>query len=385
MSLTAFSVDITLPLFSVIATDLGTPIDRIPLTITFYMVSMGVGQFVFGALSDRVGRRSVLLFGMCIFVCGGVLAAYADTLRLLTTARAIQGFGAAAPYVMSRAIIRDLYRGTELAQKMAIATGIFSVGPLLAPLLGALVLEIDGNWRWIFIAMAVYGAGLLVTLNYVAETITNKNTNATKFSTLVNNTKCVLAHPQSRIFIVINAVITTSMLLIISTSASVYANTFNITGSAFAIYYAVHATGIIIGQIANHRLIGVLGIVPTSIIATLVMLFSAAAISVCALINILTPWGVSLCITVFALGFLSVVANASSLILEPHGKIIAFTAALQGTLTMFFSGLLASLLSAFVQNSIVIWGLVIACGPLVVIYLLIKWQNKQSTNQTVSI
>jgi len=363
MSLSAFSIDITLPLFKVIATDLDSSIDRIPLMITFYMVAMGIGQFVFGALSDRFGRRGVLLLGMSIFVFGAILAAISDSLGLLTIARAIQGFGAAAPYILSRAIIRDLYRGTELAQKMAIATGIFSVGPLLAPLLGALVLEIDGNWRWIFIIMAVYCTSMIFSLKFVTETIMVKNPDATKLSTLINNTKNVLIHQQSSRFILINAIITTSMLLIISTSASVYANTFNITGSAFALYYAVHAVGIIIGQIANHRLIAVIGIVPTSIVATLVMLLGALSITVCAYTGMLTPWGVSLSISVFALGFLGVVA---------------ITVALQGTLTMFFSGLLASALSVFVQDNIAVWSLVIACGPIVVLMMLTSWQTKTS-------
>lgn len=187
MSLTAFSIDITLPLFSAIATDLGTPIDRIPLMITFYMVSLGVGQFVFGALSDRFGRRSVMLVGMCVYVSGALLAAFADSIGLLTTARAIQGFGAAAPYILSRAIIRDLYQGTELAKKMAIATGIFSVGPMLAPLLGAIVLESDANWRWVFIIMAVFCSCMILSLKFVTETITYKNPNATNLSTLIDN------------------------------------------------------------------------------------------------------------------------------------------------------------------------------------------------------
>ncbi len=376
MSLTAFSIDITLPLFSTIATDLGTTINRIPLMITFYMVSLGVGQFVFGALSDRFGRRSILLVGMCVYIFGALLAAVADSIGLLTTARAIQGFGAAAPYILSRAIIRDMYHGTELAQKMAIATGIFSLGPMLAPLLGAVVLEIDANWRWVFVIMAVFCACMVVSLNFVAETLTHKNPAATSVFTLIDNTKRVLTHQQSRTFILINAIITTSMLLIISTSASIYANTFNITGSTFAIYYAVHAVGIIVGQIANHRLIDVIGIVPTSILATLVMLVSAISIVVFALTDNLTPWGISLSITVFALGFLGVVANATSMLLEPHGKIIAFTVALQGTLTMFFSGILTSALSVFVQANIAVWGLVIACGPILVFVLLLRWQLK---------
>jgi len=376
MSLSAFSIDITLPLFSVIAIDLGTPIGNLPLTITLYTVSTGVGLIVFGALSDRFGRRSVLLFGMCVFVFGAILAAFAYSLTLLTIARAIQGFGAAAPYILSRTIIRDLYTAKELAQKMAIATGIFSIGPMLAPLLGALVLETGANWRWIFILMVIYCIGMIVTLKFVPETISQKNTDATKFATLTSNTKIILAHQQSRTFILITAIIMTSMLLIISTSASVYANTFNITGTPFAFYYAAHTIGIIVGQIANHRLIDNLGIVPTSMLASLVMLFSALSIAACAMTDNLTPWGVSLSITIFALGLLGVVANATSMLLQPHGNIIGFTTALQGTLTMLFSGLMVSLLSGIVQNNITVWALVIAIGPALVLILLYQWQTK---------
>ena len=379
MSLSAFSIDITLPLFGVMATDFAVPIDRIPLTITFYMVAMGIGQFVFGAISDRLGRRGVLLFGMCVYVGGALLAAFADSLGLLMVARAIQGFGSAAPYILARAIIRDMYRGTELAQKMAIATGIFSVGPIVAPLLGALVLEIDGSWRWIFIIMAVYCSCMLVAVRFVPETNTFKNPDATKLGTLISNTKSVLAHKQSRTFILIIGIIMTSMLLIISTSATVYDNTFNVSGSLFAIYYAVHGIGIIFGQIANHRLIGSIGIVPASIVATLVMFFSAISITVCAITDNLAPWGVSLSITVFALGFLGVIANATSMLLEPHGKIIGFTVALQGTLTSLFAGVLTSVLSVFVQNNIAVWGLVIAFGPVLTFLMLLRWQVTQKT------
>lgn len=375
MALTAFSIDITLPLFGVMSADLGTPIERIPLTITFYMVSMGIGQFVFGALSDRFGRRGVLLFGLSLYIVGGVLSGFADSINALILARAVQGFGVAAPYILARAIIRDLYTGTELAQKMAVATGIFSLGPMLAPLIGALILELGGNWRWIFVFMTVYGISIMATLKFVVETNAQKNVSATQITTLISNAKTVLTDQQSRYFIIISCIIATSMLIIISTSASIYANTFNISGSAFAFYYAAHAVGIIVGQIANHHLIGKIGIVPTTLIATVVMFVSAVGISLYALSGFITPWGVSFLLAVFALGYLSVVANSTSMILQPHGSIVGFTAALQGTITMLCAGLLGSVLSVFVQNSIVIWGLVIACGPVVVFILLLRWQQ----------
>lgn len=376
MSLTAFSIDITLPLFSEIAREFNTNIDQVPLTITFYMVFTGIGLFFFGCLSDRYGRRWILAMGLGIFIIGGLLALRADSLFELISARAIQGFGAAAPNILSRAIIRDLYTGKELAQKMAIATGIFSVGPILAPLTGAAILELGGQWNWIFLIMIAYCALLLFCLlAFTKESNLDKNVKATQLSTIANNTKTIFGNQQSRYFIAISAIIAISLLLIISTSPSVYAKTFNISGSMFALFYAVHGIGIIFGQIANHRLIDRIGIVSTSIVATIVMLVGALSISVWPLIDILSPWTVSFSITIFALGYLGVVANATSLLLQSHGDIVGFTAALQGTITMLFSGLVAGLLSVFIQENIVIWGLTIAAGPALVLMLLLRWQK----------
>ena len=376
MSLSAFSIDISLPLFGTMAAALDTPIDRLPLSITFYMLFLGLGQFVFGCLSDRYGRRGLLLIGMSVYILGAAAAAVSDTLNTLLLARAIQGLGAAGPYIISRAIIRDLYQGTELAQKMAIATGIFSIGPILSPLLGAAVLEFGGHWRWVFAIMAFYCAGMFITVKFIPETIKSRNPNATKLSTLVRNAKTVFVNPASRVHMATIAITTASMILIISTIASVYANAFNVSGAPFAIYYAVHGIGIIVGQIANHKLIGIIGIQRTTIIATIVMIISALGIAVIALTSLVSPWAISFCVTVFALGFLSVIANSTSLLLQIHGDIIGFTAALQGTVSMIVSGVFGSLMALFVQNNVVIWGLAIAAPPIIVLLLLLRQKSQ---------
>jgi len=370
MSLSAFSIDISLPLFGTMASALDTPIDRLPLSITFYMLFLGFGQFIFGCLSDRYGRRVLLFIGMTVYILGAAAAAISDALSTLLLARAVQGLGAAGPYIISRAIIRDLYQGTELAQKMAIAMGIFSIGPILSPLIGAAILVLGGHWRWVFVIMAIYCAGMLITILFIPETIESRNPNATTFKTLVRNSKTVFFNSTSRVHMATIAITTISMILIISTIASVYANAFNISGAPFAIYYAVHGIGIILGQIANHKLIGIIGIERTTIIATIVMITSSLGIATIAMTSLISPWAISFCITVFALGYLSVIANSTSLLLQIHGNIIGFTAALQGTVSMIVSGVVSSVLALFVQNNVMIWGLAIAAPPTIVLLLL---------------
>jgi DHA1 family bicyclomycin/chloramphenicol resistance-like MFS transporter len=376
MSLTAFSIDISLPLFKVMSDGLNAPLEKLPLTITFYIAMLGTGQLLFGSLSDRYGRRLILIIGMIIFICGAILAALSNSLTSLLIARALQGFGAASPYVLSRAIIRDLYEGPELAKKMAIATGLFSVGPLMAPLIGAMILEIGGNWRWVFVVMAIYCGGMLYVLKRMPETNQSPNKNATQLATIVQNAKAVIQTKQSRIFIGINAIAAVSMILIISTAPSIYANTFGISGTAFALYFAIHGLGIIIGQYANHYLIERINVVPTTMVAAAVMIFASLCISAFTIFGFLSVWSVTLSLTVFAFGFLAVVANTTSMVLHSHRHIIGFTAAFMGTITSLFSGFASSVIALFVQHNILLWSLSIAATSTIALALLVNWHKK---------
>jgi DHA1 family bicyclomycin/chloramphenicol resistance-like MFS transporter len=376
MSLTAFSIDISLPLFKVMSDGLNAPLEKLPLTITFYIAMLGTGQLLFGSLSDRYGRRLILIIGMIIFICGAILAALSNSLTSLLIARALQGFGAASPYVLSRAIIRDLYEGPELAKKMAIATGLFSVGPLMAPLIGAMILEIGGNWRWVFVVMAIYCGGMLYVLKRMPETNQSPNKNATQLATIVQNAKAVIQTKQSRIFIGINAIAAVSMILIISTAPSIYANTFGISGTAFALYFAIHGLGIIIGQYANHYLIERINVVPTTMVAAAVMIFASLCISAFTIFGFLSVWSVTLSLTIFAFGFLAVVANTTSMVLHSHRHIIGFTAAFMGTITSLFSGFASSVIALFVQHNILLWSLSIAATSTIALALLVNWHKK---------
>ncbi len=373
MAVPAFSIDILLPMFGLIASDLDTHIDKLPFLVTAFMACMGLGQLFFGVLSDRFGRRLILSCGIGIFFLGTIAAGFAASFESMLIARCLQGFGAAAPHILSRAILRDMYSGTELAKKMAIATGIFSIGPTVAPLLGAVILEVGAHWRWVYAFMAVYVACLLYGLTRIDETNQNLNALSTKFSNIKVNAVSVIQVRQSRTFLFVGMAVSVSMILIISISPGVYKNAFNISGSLFALYYAVHGFGIILGQYANHYFIGKIGSVRTSILGTVIMLLSAVSISLPSILGIAEAWMVSLSLSVFAVGYLSVVANATSLLLQSHGKIIGFTTAFQGTVTMVFSGLFASVLSTLINGNIIYWGIYLAIGPAIVLFVLVKW------------
>src|SRR5262245_58771190 len=162
MSLTAMAVDVMLPALPQIGEALGVadPNDRQNVVIV-YMLGFSLGQLAYGRLSDRYGRKPVLMVGMAIFIIGSLVASLASGFALLLCARAVQGLGAAAPRVLAIAIVRDRFAGRQMARVMSFAMAVFIIIPVLAPGMGQGVLAF-GTWRHVFDLLLV--AGVLVTL-----------------------------------------------------------------------------------------------------------------------------------------------------------------------------------------------------------------------------
>lgn len=153
MALTALSIDIMLVALPDIAHSFGVvrENDR-QLVITAYMLGFAIGQPFHGPLSDRFGRKPVLAAGLVIFAIGSLGAVFAPSFTTLLAARALQGFGAAAPRVVAIAIVRDRFVGRDMARVMSFVMMIFIIVPIIAPALGEGILHL-GTWPWVFGAL----------------------------------------------------------------------------------------------------------------------------------------------------------------------------------------------------------------------------------------
>jgi MFS transporter, DHA1 family, multidrug resistance protein len=162
MALTALAIDIMLPALPAIGDALGitNPNDR-QVVIISYMLGFSIGQLGYGRLSDRYGRKPVLMAGLAIFIAGSFLASLSSDFTFLLVARTLQGLGAAAPRVIAIAIVRDRYSGRQMARVMSLALAVFIIIPVLAPAMGQGLLQV-GNWRHVFDLLLV--AGLIVAL-----------------------------------------------------------------------------------------------------------------------------------------------------------------------------------------------------------------------------
>jgi DHA1 family bicyclomycin/chloramphenicol resistance-like MFS transporter len=160
MASNALAIDSMLPALPAIGETLGVGQEnRRQLVITSYLLGFGVAQLIYGPLSDRYGRKGLLVISLGLYSVFGLLAGIASSFTLLLAARALQGVAAAATRVLVVAVIRDRYAGSGMARIMSIVMIVFMIVPVLAPSFGQGVLAV-GSWRHIFIFLGVYGATL---------------------------------------------------------------------------------------------------------------------------------------------------------------------------------------------------------------------------------
>lgn len=161
-ALTAFapmSIDMYLPSLPAIGESLGAGAAQTQTTVAAFFAGMAIGQFLYGPASDRFGRRPPILVGVAIYVAASAACALAISIDTLIAARFVQALGGCAGGVVARAVVRDRFDHTETARMLSLLTLIMGIAPIVAPLLGGLVLEIAG-WRAIFWTLC--GFGLLV-------------------------------------------------------------------------------------------------------------------------------------------------------------------------------------------------------------------------------
>ncbi len=360
MSITAFSIDITLPAIPAMAREFNAPVSTIQLTISLFVLALGFGQLFWGIFSDRYGRKPAIVGGVSLFVLASFAAAFATSPEMLIAARVVQGLGASAAGTVARAIIRDLYSGKELAANMAIATTIFAIGPILGPFIGAAFLTFI-SWRAVFLGLAVLGALLLIGLYFIDETSRHKT--PLSFHQLRKSTAAIMGNRQSRFFLLYGPIIMSSMIFILSMVPAMFALEYGVEGLYFAALFALHGIGIIIGQQINRVLIVRLG-VPFALATGACVLVVAALIMVgLVVLGLDGPIAIALSLVLFATSFLVVVSNGTSLVLDPHGTIAAFAAALSGSFAQLGAGILVSLIVSFLAPTALNFaaGLAIIC------------------------
>lgn len=339
LSVSAFSCDVTLPAFWDMQAEFGVPIAWVQAIVPVFLIFQGIGQLVFGPISDRFGRRPVILAGLVVYLAGAALAGLAHSIGAVHAGRIAQGFGSACGIVVGRAVLRDVNHGPALAQSMALAMAIFALGPISAPLVGYGLVALSG-WRGVFIGMAVFATSLLVwgALSF-QETNKAPDPAALRPDRLRQSLHEIATHPQSRYFLIVAATTQYGIISFVANGPRFFKSAFGIDGLEFALLFAATGLGIVLGQIANSRLIARLGILATTRIAAFVLLAVTSLVVVLSLAGALSGLIFTALMFTFNTSFLVVIANSASLVIDPHREIAGFASSAYG----FFTQVTASI------------------------------------------
>jgi DHA1 family bicyclomycin/chloramphenicol resistance-like MFS transporter len=246
---------IIIPALPATAHALGMSIGTAQLTITLYLVGLAVGQLLYGPVSDRLGRRRVLLFGLGLFTFAGILTAAAPTATLLISGRILQSIGACAGLVLGRAAVRDGASAERAAGQLALLTLVMSMVPAIAPAIGG-YLTAYVHWRASYMLLAAIGAA-----TFAATALLLPETNRTRLSG-TSMTSVFLAYfrlLRSRVFCgyaIGGACSTTAFYGFMSASPFIFENQLHRPTQEVGLYYLVLMGGVALGSFSANRIAG---------------------------------------------------------------------------------------------------------------------------------
>jgi DHA1 family bicyclomycin/chloramphenicol resistance-like MFS transporter len=249
------STDLYLASLPTLVTDFGVPVATVQLTLSLFVVGFGGAQLIVGPLSDRFGRRPVLLGGLGIYLLASVLCGLSRSIELLIAARFLQALGCCAAVMVARAIVRDAYAPEHSARVIARASTWISLAPILGPILGS-YLQVSFGWRAAFIALGIFSTLLfLACVLRLPETNEHKNPEATRLSGLMANYRLVLGSREFWTYAFPGAISYSSIFMFISGSSFVLIRVLDVPTQWFGYCFAMGVSGYMTGTLICRRLL----------------------------------------------------------------------------------------------------------------------------------
>jgi len=367
--LTAFgsvSMDMYLPALPSLVKTLHTTPSAAQQTVSIFLIGLAVGQLIYGPVSDRVGRRGPILFGVGVYLLASLGCALAASIGLLIVFRLLQAVGACAGMVIARAVVRDRYEDHEVLHVFSLLTLVMGSAPIIAPLIGGWVLTV-GSWRWIFGVQSLFALLITACAFFFLPESRSEATRKRALSERPLASYLALLRAPRLLGLMLNGAFSNVALFAFITAAPELVIThYHVPAADFGWIFGVNVTGMMAAGQINARLARR---VPGE---TLLHAANAAALA-CASVMVLcavTGWGgmfgvlIPLWFVMASLGFSQ--PNASAAAMSVDRERAGATAALLGA-TMFGVGSLAGVVTSLLDDgtakpvAIVVWlGLLVA-------------------------
>jgi len=339
MSLMALSIDAMLPALPQIGSDLNlqNANDR-QLIVSTIFLGVAVGQFVFGPLSDKTGRKPAMYIGYSVYIFGSLISAFANTFSMMLFGRLLQGIGISAPRAVLLALVRDLYQGRLMARVMSFVMTVLLLIPMIAPSLGQAIL-LRAGWRSIFISFILMA---LITLIWFAlrmpETLSPEKRTPFSLQRIVKTTFEIIKIRPALGYTLSAGLISGAFLGYLNSAQQIFQEGYAL-GEKFPLYFALIALSIGMASFTNARLVlrfGMRFLVWWSLIAIFGLAIVALGIAIMTA-GQLPLWMVItyLMSTFFCVGILF--GNQNALAMEPLGHLAGIGAAVVGSLSTLIS------------------------------------------------
>ncbi len=343
----AFSIDAMLPALPEIAAELSPGSHNTEtLIVMSFVLGMGIGTFFTGPLSDRFGRKPVLITGAIMYTLCAFIGYKSQTLEWLLAARLFQGMGAAGPRVVTLAIVRDLFSGRDMARIMSFVMMVFTLVPAIAPLLGQIIIDLS-SWRGIFVAFMVFS---MVSVAWISlrlpEPLPVSHRRPFSIAKLMAGLREMWGIPAVRTSILVQSLVMGSLFALIASVQLVYDQTFD-RAAEFPLWFAGIALVSGTASFLNAKLVMKLGMrfLVTAAVA-------GKVICACIMAMALTTLNTEMQFYAFALWQLTVffsigltIGNLNAMAMEPLGHMAGTAASVMGALSTIFGVILAAPIS----------------------------------------
>jgi DHA1 family bicyclomycin/chloramphenicol resistance-like MFS transporter len=366
MALTALSIDAMLPALAQIGTDLLVQdANSRQLVISMIFLGLSVGQLFFGPLSDSIGRKPAIFFGLGVYMGGTLLSMFADNFPMMLAGRVLQGIGASAPRAVTLALVRDQFAGRQMARVMSFVMTVFILVPMLAPTLGQIILQWAG-WRAIF---GIFLLLAIIALVWFAirqpETLAPENQAPFTIGRILKTTKMIVQNRLAFGYTLTAGLVSGAFIGYLNSAQQIFQEQYAL-GDLFSIYFGIVASAIGLASLLNSRLVLRLGmrlLVRSALLITSIL--SAVVLVSTLLLPEQLPFAVFmayLMLSFFCVGILF--GNLNSLAMEPLGQMAGIGAAIVGSLSTFISVLLGTFIGQSYNGTIVplVTGLAVLSG-----------------------
>lgn len=346
-----FAIDMYLPALPTITADLGASTAATQMTLMVFFVAFGVCQIVYGPLSDMIGRKPPLYFGIVVFALGSIGCSLAPSINWLIAFRFVQGLGAAAVMVIPRAVIRDLHTGVDATRLMSLVMLVFSVSPILAPLTGS-ALIVPFGWRAVFVAVTIAAALSFALVAFVLpETRPPEERVQVSVRSVLDGFGELLRDWRFLGLTFIGGFGMASFFAFLASSSFIYIGHFGLTPTQYSLTFSVNAIGFIGASQFSAYLASRFGI--ARVISTAVTCYAVMSV----LLFIVIAAGVDDLAVLIVMLFVAfawlglVIPSTMVLSLEDHGPIAGMASALGGTLQMINGAVMIVIASTFFDGT----------------------------------